>query len=232
MPKFVFIIRVCTNINHTFMKKFTLLAATAACLTAMALGGCGNDLNETEKKIAGKWHCLETIEFDAGKWHCVETIDFEETEYSYAYDVTVDVTDTYESDRTFKTEGELIVKVYPQWEETWETDAYYNVVTFTYSLSCEGTWSASEKELTTKGDADSFECELKEWKAIENDDIAEVTAEQFMTGIEDVLIREYKHEFLKEGTDKIEKLTDDTMVISYTDEETGEEMEEEYVRVK
>lgn len=205
------------------MKKFTLLAATAACLSAMALGGCGSDLNETEKKIAGKWHYLETFEFE---------VEFEETEDSYAFDVTVDVTDTYESDRTFKTEGELIVKVYPQWEETWETDAYSNIVTLTYSLSGEGTWSASEKELTTKGDADSFECELKEWKAIENDDIAEVTAEQFMTVIEYVVIREYKHEFLKEGTDKIEKLTDDTMVFSYTDEETGEEMEDEYVRVK
>lgn len=205
------------------MKKFTLLAATAACLSAMALGGCGSDLNETEKKIAGKWHYLETFEFE---------VEFEETEDSYAFDVTVDVTDTYESDRTFKTEGELIVKVYPQWEETWETDAYSNIVTLTYSLSGEGTWSASEKELTTKGDADSFECELKEWKAIENDDIAEVTAEQFMTVIEYVVIREYKHEFTKESTDKIEKLTDDTMAFSYTDEETGEEIEEEYVRVK
>lgn len=200
------------------MKKFTLLAATAACLSAMALGGCGNDLNETEKKIAGKWHYLET--------------EYEETEEGYAFDVTVDRTDTYESDRTFKSEGELIVKVYPQWEETWETDAYYNVVTLTYSFSSEGTWSASEKELTTKGDADSFECELKEWKAIEKDDIAEVIAEQFMIGMEDFVIREIKHDFLKEETDKIEKLTDDTMVISYTDEETGEEMEDEYVRVK
>lgn len=200
------------------MKKFTLLAATAACLTAMALGGCGDDLNETEKKIAGKWHCLKTIEY-------------EETEESYAFDFTIDATDTYESDRTFKSEGELIVKVYPQWEETWETDAYYNVVTLTYSFSGEGTWSATEKEITTKGDADSFECELKEWKAIENDDIAEVTAEQYMTLMED-MIRELKHEFTKESTDKIEKLTDDTMVISYTDEETGEEIEEEYVRVK
>lgn len=187
-------------------------------LAAMALGGCGSDLNETEKKIAGKWHYLETIEY-------------EETEDSYAFDFTVDVTDTYESDRTFKSEGELIVKVYPQWEETWETDAYYNVVTLTYSLSGEGTWSATEKGITTKGDADSFECELKEWKAIKKDDIAEVTAEQFMTLMED-MIRELKHEFPKEETGKIEKLTDDTMVISYTDEETGEEMEEEYVRVK
>ena len=188
------------------MKKFTLLAATAACLTAMALGGCGDDLNETEKKIAGKWHCLETVEF-------------EETEES-------------DTDRTFKSEGELIVKVYPQWEETWETDEYFNIVTLTYSLSCEGTWNATEKEIATKGDADSFECELKEWKAIENDDIAEVTAEQFQTVIEDYVIRVFKHEFARESTDKIEKLTDDTMVISYTDEETGEEMEDEYVRVK
>lgn len=185
----------------------------------MTLGGCGDDLNETEKKIAGKWHSLETIEF-------------EETEESYAFDVTIDATVTYESDRTFKAEGELIARIYPQWEETWETDAYSNIVTLTYSLSGEGTWSASEKELTTKGDADSFECELKEWKAIEKDDIAEVTAEQFMTVMEDVTIREVKHEFPKEETDKIEKLTDDTMVISYTDEETGEEMENEYVRVK
>lgn len=46
------------------------------------------------------------------------------------------------------------------------------------------------------------------------------------------MIRELKHEFTKESTDKIEKLTDDTMVISYTDEETGEEMETEHVRVK
>lgn len=201
------------------MKKFTLLAATAACLTAMALGGCGSDLNETEKKIAGKWHYLETIEY-------------EETEEGYAGDFTIDATDTYKTDRTFKTEGELIVKVYPQWEETWETDAYYNVVTLTYSLSCKGTWSATEKELTTKGDADSFECELKEWKAIEKDDIAEVIAEQFMIGMEDFVIRKFRHEFSKEETDKIEKLTDETMVISYTDEETGEEMEDEYVRVK
>lgn len=185
----------------------------------MALGGCGDDLNETEKKIAGKWHSLETIEF-------------EETEESYAFDFTIDATDTYENDRTFKTEGELIVKVYPQWEETWETDAYSNVVTLTYSFSCEGTWSASEKGITTKGDADSFECELKEWKAIEKDDIAEVTAEQFMIGMEDFGIRKFRHEFSKEETDKIEKLTDETMVISYTDEETGEEIEEEYVRVK
>lgn len=183
------------------------------------MGGCGDDLNETEKKIAGKWHSLETIEF-------------EETEESYAFDFTIDATDTYENDRTFKSEGELIVKVYPQWEETWETDAYSNIVTLTYSLSGEGTWSATEKEIATKGDADSFECELKEWKAIENDDIAEVTAEQFMTWIEDVVIREFKHDFLKEGTIEIEKLTDDTMAFSYTDEETGEEIEEEYVRVK
>ena len=188
-------------------------------LAAMALGGCGDDLNETEKKIAGKWHSLGTIEF-------------EETEESYAFDFTIDATDTYENDRTFKSEGELIVKVYPQWEETWETDAYSNIVTLTYSLSGEGTWNATEKEITTKGDADSFECELKEWKAIEKDDIAEVTAEQFMTVMEDVTIREVKHEFPKEETDKIEKLTDDTMVISYTDEETGEEMETEHVRVK
>ena len=201
------------------MNKFTLLAATAACLTAMALGGCGDDLNETEKKIAGKWHCLETVEF-------------EETEESYAFDITIDATDTYDTDRTFKSEGELIVKVYPQWEETWETDEYFNIVTLTYSLSCEGTWSATEKEITTKGDADSYECELKEWKAIKKDDIAEVTAEQFQTVIEDYVIRVFKHEFARESTDKIEKLTDDTMVISYTDEETGEEMEDEYVRVK
>ncbi len=200
------------------MKKFTLLAATAACLTAMTLGGCGDDLNETEKKIAGEWHCLKTIEY-------------EETEESYAFDVTIDATVTYESDRTFKAEGELIARIYPQWEETWETDAYSNIVTLTYSLSGEGTWSATEKEIATKGDADSFECELKEWKAIEKDDIAEVTAEQYMTLMED-MIRELKHEFTKESTDKIEKLTDDTMVISYTDEETGEEMETEHVRVK
>ena len=89
----------------------------------------------------------------------------------------------------------------------------------------------TEKEIATKGDADSFECELKEWKAIEKDDIAEVTAEQYTTLMED-MIRELKHEFTKESTDKIEKLTDDTMVISYTDEETGEEMETEHVRVK
>ena len=188
-------------------------------LAAMALGGCGDDLNETEKKIAGKWHSLETIEF-------------EETEESYAFDFTIDATDTYDTDRTFKSEGELIVKVYPQWEETWETDEYFNIVTLTYSLSCEGTWSATEKEITTKGDADSYECELKEWKAIKKDDIAEVTAEQFQTVIEDYVIRVFKHEFARESTDKIEKLTDDTMVISYTDEETGEEMEDEYVRVK
>lgn len=199
------------------MKKITLLT-TAAFMAVMALGGCSSDLNETEKKIAGKWHHLETIEY-------------EETEEDYASALTIDMTNTYKTDRTFKTEGELIVTVYPQWEETWETDAYYNVVTLTYSFSCEGTWSASEKGITTKGDADSFECELKEWKAIEKDDIAEVTAEQFMTLMED-MIRELKHEFTKESTDKIEKLTDDTMVISYTDEETGEEMEEEYVRVK
>lgn len=183
-------------------------------LAAMALGGCGDDLNETEKKIAGKWHYLETIEY-------------EETEDSYAFDFTVDVTDTYESDRTFKSEGELIVKVYPQWEETWETDAYFNIITLTFSISGEGTWSATEKEITTKGDADSFECELKEWKAVKKDDIAE----GIQIGIED-MIRGLKHEFTKESTDKIEKLTDDTIVISYTDEETGEEMEEEYVRVK
>lgn len=183
-------------------------------LAAMALGGCGDDLNETEKKIAGKWHSLGTIEF-------------EETEESYAFDFTIDATDTYENDRTFKSEGELIVKVYPQWEETWETDAYSNIVTLTYSLSGEGTWSATEKGITTKGDADSFECELKEWKAIEKDDIAE----GIQIGIED-MIREFKHEFTKESTIEIEKLTDDTMVFSYTDEETGEEIEEEYVRVK
>lgn len=196
------------------MKKFTLLAATAACLTAMALNGCGNDLNETEKKIAGKWHIFDTIEF-------------EETEESYAFDFTIDASDTYDTDRTFKTEGELIVKVYPQWEETWETEAYFNIITLTFSISGEGTWSATEKEITTKGDADSFECELKEWKAVKKDDIAE----GIQIGIED-MNRVLKHEFAKESTDKIEKLTDDAMVISYTDEETGEEMEEEYVRVK
>lgn len=179
----------------------------------MTLGGCGDDLNETEKKIAGKWHYLET--------------EYEETEEGYAFDVTVDVTDTYESDRTFKSEGELIVRVYPQWEETWETDAYFNIITLTFSISGEGTWSATEKEITTKGDADSFECELKEWKAVKKDDIAE----GIQIGIED-MIRGLKHEFAKESTDKIEKLTDDTMVISYTDEETGEEMEDEHVRVK
>lgn len=200
------------------MKKITLLT-TAAFMAVMALGGCSSDLNETEKKIAGKWHHLETIEY-------------EETEEDYASALTIDMTNTYKTDRTFKTEGELIVTVYPQWEETWETDAYYNVVTLTYSFSCEGTWSASEKGITTKGDADSFECELKEWKAIEKDDIAEVTAEQFMIGMEDFGIRKFRHEFSKEETDKIEKLTDETMVISYTDEETGEEIEEEYVRVK
>ena len=194
------------------------LGCNGSMLAAMALGGCGDDLNETEKKIAGKWHCLKTIEY-------------EETEESYAFDVTIDATVTYESDRTFKAEGELIARIYPQWEETWETDAYSNIVTLTYSLSGEGTWSATEKEIATKGDADSFECELKEWKAIEKDDIAEVTAEQYMTLMED-MIRELKHEFTKESTDKIEKLTDDTMVISYTDEETGEEMETEHVRVK
>lgn len=190
------------------------LGCNGSMLAAMALGGCGDDLNETEKKIAGKWHSLGTIEF-------------EETEESYAFDFTIDATDTYENDRTFKSEGELIVKVYPQWEETWETDAYSNIVTLTYSLSGEGTWSATEKGITTKGDADSFECELKEWKAIEKDDIAE----GIQIGIED-MIREFKHEFTKESTIEIEKLTDDTMVFSYTDEETGEEIEEEYVRVK
>lgn len=189
------------------MKKviFMNVWLTIVCLLFIAC----SDLNDTEKKIAGKYHFTVTEEEEA-------------TEETPAMSLSAEGITNYKKDRTLKEEGALKILVELEDEE------YYNVLTFECELSCGGTWSVENGLLVEKVDFSTIKFELAKATASNEDEAAEVAIKAFKQYL-DVNSGVFRKEVLKGGEYKIVKITDSELVVIDHADETGEE--EVYTRI-